>query len=106
MMNKSNIIGIVLIGVIMFGFTWYQSKQYEKQMAVQAQLDSIARVEQMAEMAMRSVDAGNENAASVEIKTLPAYKDSLLTEARLAESAVYALENDKIRLEITSKEYN
>ena len=102
-MNKSNIIGIVLIGVIMFGFTWYQSKQYEKQMAVQAQLDSIARVEQMAEMAMRSVDAGNENAASVEIKTLPAYKDSLLTEARLAESAVYALENDKIRLEITSK---
>ena len=103
MMNKSNIIGIVLIGVIMFGFTWYQSKQYEKQMAVQAQLDSIARVEQMAEMAMRSVDAGNENAASVEIKTLPAYKDSLLTEARLAESAVYALENDKIRLEITSK---
>ena len=103
MMTKSNIIGIVLRGVIMFGFTWYQSKQYEKQMAVQAQLDSIARVEQMAEMAMRSVDAGNENAASVEIKTLPAYKDSLLTEARLAESAVYALENDKIRLEITSK---
>ena len=102
-MTKSNIIGIVLRGVIMFGFTWYQSKQYEKQMAVQAQLDSIARVEQMAEMAMRSVDAGNENAASVEIKTLPAYKDSLLTEARLAESAVYALENDKIRLEITSK---
>ncbi len=26
-MNKNNIIGIVLIGVIMFGFTWYQSRQ-------------------------------------------------------------------------------
>ena len=40
-MNKSHIIGIVLIGVIMFGFTWYQSKQYEKQREYQAQLDYI-----------------------------------------------------------------
>ena len=53
-MNKNSIIGFVLIGVIMFGFTWYQSKQYEKQMAVQAQLDSIAMVEQMAAMALDS----------------------------------------------------
>ncbi len=55
-MNKSNIIGIVLIGVIMFGFTWYQSKQYEKQMEYQAQLDSIARVENLAAMAMDSIN--------------------------------------------------
>ena len=34
-MNKNSIIGFVLIGVIMFGFTWYQSKQYEKQAEVQ-----------------------------------------------------------------------
>ena len=38
----------------MFGFTWYQSKQYEKQMEAQAQLDSIAFVEQMAAMALDS----------------------------------------------------
>ena len=52
-MNKNNIIGFVLIGVIMFGFTWYQSKQYEKQAQAQAQLDSIAFVEQMAAMASK-----------------------------------------------------
>ena len=51
-MNKSNLIGFVLIGVIMFGFSWYQSRQYKEQMEAQAQLDSIARVEQMAAMAM------------------------------------------------------
>ena len=31
-MNKNTIIGFVLIGVIMFGFTWYQSRQYKEQM--------------------------------------------------------------------------
>ena len=53
-MNKNNIIGFVLIGLIMFGFTWYQSKQQAKQMEIQAQLDSIALVEQMAAMALDS----------------------------------------------------
>ena len=101
-MNKNNVIGFVLIGVIMFGFTWYQSKQYEKQMEVQAQLDSIAFVEQMAAMAKDSVmrAEGTENVA---VKTLPAYKDSMLTEARLAEAQVYKLSNDKIEVEFTTR---
>ena len=46
-MNKNTIVGFVLIGVILFGFTWFQSKQYEKQVAYQAQLDSIARAERL-----------------------------------------------------------
>ena len=54
-MNKSNLIGFVLIGVIMFGFSWYQSRQYSEKVAIQAQLDSAARVEQMAAMAMDSM---------------------------------------------------
>ena len=104
-MNKSNIIGIVLIGVIMFGFTWYQSKQYEKQMEVQAQLDSIARVEMMAEMAMdslRTVQTSDE-AGNVKVVTLPAYKDSMLVEARLASESIYRLSNDKMEVEFTTR---
>ena len=101
-MNKSNIIGIVLIGVIMFGFTWYQSKQYEKQMEAQAQLDSIARVEQMAAMAMDSVRMA-QGVTNVQVQTMPAYKDSMLTEARLAESQILKLSNDKVTIEFSTK---
>ena len=106
-MNKNSIIGFVLIGVIMFGFTWYQSKQYEKQMEYQAQLDSIARVENLAAMAMDSINRAQgiveDNVAGVNVQMMPAYKDSMLTEARLAEGEIYKLENDKIQIEFTTK---
>ena len=102
-MNKSNLIGFVLIGVIMFGFMWYQSKLYNEQVEVQAQLDSIARVEQMAAMAMDSVRRAEAGEAGVQVKTMPAYKDSMLTEARLAQAQVYKLSNDKLEIEFTTR---
>ena len=107
-MNKNTIIGFVLIGVIMFGFTWYQSKQYEKQVEIQAQLDSIALVEQMAAVALDSVKraegiVAEEDMAGVKVMNMPAYKDSLLTEARLAQEGIYKLMNDKVEIEFTTK---
>ena len=107
-MNKNTIIGFVLIGVIMFGFTWYQSKQYEKQVEIQAQLDSIALVEQMAAVALDSVEraegiVAEEDMAGVKVMNMPAYKDSLLTEARLAQEGIYKLMNDKVEIEFTTK---
>ncbi len=104
-MNKSNLTGFVLIFAIMMGFSWYQSRQYQKQAAAQAQLDSIARVEQMAAMAMDSMNRAQgivpEN--EVNVMTMPAYKDSMLTEARLASASFHKLENDKIEIEFTTK---
>ena len=107
-MNKNSIIGFVLIGVIMFGFTWYQSKQYEKQAAIQAQLDSIAFAEQMAAMAMDSVKRAEGFVAEgemsgVKVMNMPAYKDSMLTVARLAEEGIYRLGNDKMEVEFTTR---
>ncbi len=104
-MNKNNIIGFILIGVIMFGFTWYQSKQYNRQMEAQAQLDSIARVEQMAEMAKDSLKKaeGLAESGNVKVQMMPSYKDSMLTEARLAEPQVLKLCNDKMEIEFTTK---
>ena len=107
-MNKNSIIGFVLIGVIMFGFTWYQSKQYEKQAEVQAQLDSIAMAEQMAAMAIDSVKRAEGlvtegEMSGVKVLNMPAYKDSLLTEARLAQEGIYKLANDKVEIEFTTK---
>ena len=103
-MNKSNLIGLVLIGVIMFGFSWYQSRQYKEQAEIQAQLDSVARVEQMAAMAMDSLYKAEGVATdAVMVTTMPAYKDSLLTEARLASEGIYTLSNDKMEVEFTTR---
>ena len=104
-MNKNTIIGFVLIGVIMFGFTWYQSRNYKEQMEAQAQLDSIARVEQMAAMAMDSVKKaqGIVDETNVNVSVMPTYKDSMLTSARMAEASIYRLSNDKVEIEFTSR---
>ena len=107
-MNKNNIIGFVLIGLIMFGFTWYQSKQQAKQMEIQAQLDSIALVEQMAAMALDSAKVAEGivtegETAGVRVTNMPAYKDSLLTEARLAAPEIVKLANDKLEIEFSTK---
>ena len=78
-MNKSNLTGFVLIFAIMMGFSWYQARQRNKQLEAQYQLDSIARVEQMAAMAMDSMKRAQgivpEN--EVTVKTMPAYKEAL-----------------------------
>ena len=104
-MNKSNLTGFVLIFAIMMGFSWYQSRQYSKQMEAQAQLDSIARVEQMAAMAMDSMKRaqGILPEDGVKVSTMPMYKDSLLTEARLADASFYKLSNDKVEIEFTTR---
>ena len=104
-MNKNTIIGFLLIGVIMFGFTWYQSRQYQEQMEAQAQLDSIARVEQMAAMAMDSIRKaqGIVEETDVKVAVIPAYKDTMLTSARMAESSIYRLANDKMEIELTTR---
>ena len=53
-MNKNTITGIVLIAAILFGFSWYTSKQAKEQMALQAKQDSINRVEQLKQLAADS----------------------------------------------------
>ena len=87
------------------GFSWYQARQRNKQIEAQYQLDSIARVEQMAAMAMDSMKRAQgivpEN--EINVRTMPAYKDSLLTEARLASESFYMLANDKVEIEFTTR---
>ncbi len=108
-MDKNSITGLVLIGLILFGFTWYQSKRYQKQMEVQAQLDSIARVEALERAALDSVAA---LAAAPDTAALQAvlpgqpasiYKDSLLEQSHSAEAEFLTLENDKLAVTFTTK---
>ncbi len=107
-MNKNTVIGFVLIGVILFGYTWYQSKQYEKQAAVQAKADSLARVERLMQMKADSA-AGlfsldtltDENAVPSDVQAI--YKDSLLERAYNSDSSLLSIENDRVAIVFTTK---
>ena len=43
-MNKNTIIGFVLIGAILLGFSWYNSKIYKEQQRLKFVQDSTAAV--------------------------------------------------------------
>ena len=108
-MDKNTITGFVLIGLILFGFTWYQSRQYDKQIAYQAQLDSIAAVERAAGMAAESIADSLQASAAEEGADAPVqgkaaiYKDSLLNLASGGEERIVTISNDKIEVAFTTK---
>ena len=106
-MDRNSIIGFILIGVIFFGFTWYQSDRYRKQREYQAQLDSAAMVEQMFRIAQDSIAAvkagasgtsGNEAAAAA-----GKYRDSLLNSRYNGAQQFVTLSNGKLELVFTTK---
>ncbi|MEG2319106.1 MAG: hypothetical protein RSC07_01415, partial [Mucinivorans sp.] len=73
-MNKNTIVGLVLIGLILFGFTWYNNKQL-------AQQQELRRIEQLREDSLaKAWQAANPQKSSVVTDTLKggvALKDSL-----------------------------
>ena len=109
-MNKNTIIGFILIGITLFGFTWYQSKEYEKQVAYQAQVDSIARAERAAQYIADSIagrlpvaDTLAGGARPVYEAPVAIYKDSLLEAAHSGQESIYTIANDKIEVTFTTK---
>ena len=115
-MDKNSIIGFVLIGLLLFGFTFWQSKQYEKQAALQAEqaaeqarLDSIYYEEHKAEMDSIAALRAAADSAGVPVaeQTVAApsaiYKDAALESAHHAEGTLLTLENDKVLITFTTK---
>ena len=107
-MDKNSITGLVLIGLILFGFTWFQSRQYNKQMEVQAKLDSIARAEALERAALEdslslTAMADSTVAEGLAVQAAAIYKDSLLGQAHEAEAEQFVLENEKLAVTFTTK---
>ena len=108
-MNKNTITGIVLIAAILFGFSWYTSKQAKEQMALQAKQDSINRVEQLKQLAADSAWAAEHPVAVTDSTGAVAgqpgtvYKDSLLEAASHGEQELVVLSNDKLELVLTTQ---
>jgi YidC/Oxa1 family membrane protein insertase len=112
-MDKNSIIGFVLIALIMMGFFGYQSVQVKKQQAYQAQLDSIAAAEAYAQWQLDSawraehpeeaIAASEPVASSVQAPVAPVYSDSLLNAAARSEASIITLENEKLKVEFTTR---
>ena len=109
-MDKNSIFGFILIGVIFFGFTWYQSDQYKKQRAQQAQLDSLAMAQELAMLAESGTDAaspagadGNAVQATSSGAAAGKYIDSTLNASYNAEAGYVRLANEKLELVLSTK---
>ena len=115
-MNKNTVTGFILIAVILFGFTFIQSRQArefaEQQriaMLEQAKLDSIAMEEQrvLDSIARANAPEGADTLASpgavVPVaEQKPMFRDSSLNAAFNREPGSVTLENGKIRLTLST----
>lgn len=109
-MDKNTITGLLVIAVILFGFTWYNSKQaaeYQREKAIQ---DSIAVAqERMAETpGLRPenfsdgiIDAGNGEGSAADSTEARYYRDGLY-EALRGEERFYTLENELLKMSFSN----
>ena len=110
-MDKNSIIGFVLIALIMLGFFGYQSRQVQKQQAIQAQLDSARLAEEYAQWQLDSAYkaehpelavAAQEQISSPSTAGVQ-YSDPLLNQAAAAEASIVTIQNSKLELAFTTR---
>ncbi|MBP5397144.1 MAG: membrane protein insertase YidC [Bacteroidales bacterium] len=112
-MDKNSIIGFVLIGLILVGFTFYQSKQAKEAARYQRQLDSAKAVEAILQykedsllQAQREQNAPivkTEGASTPAQASRPVYQDAALESASHGEGEFLTLENDKLQVVISTR---
>lgn len=96
-MDKNTITGLVIIFLILIGFSYFTRPSEEQVRAMQRQQDSIARVErERMELAARQQQE-SANAAAVAVQ-----KDTIFSQDSL-ENKTIVLENDKVRLHIATQ---
>ncbi|HBZ26040.1 MAG TPA: membrane protein insertase YidC, partial [Rikenellaceae bacterium] len=110
-MNKNSILGFVLIGAILIGFSWYNSKIFKEQERERAKTDSIARVEanRVAQEMAKTTPPLTLDSNSVPVadaitadRTNTMYKDTLLSIASIAADERKVLENKFIKVEFSN----
>ncbi len=110
-MNKNSILGFVLIGAILIGFSWYNSKIFKEQEIERAKADSISRVEALKvaqELAKTNPPASLDSIATPVADAITAdrtntmYKDTMLSAASIAKDERTVLENKFIKVEFSN----
>ena len=115
-MDKNSIIGFTLIGLILVGFSFFQTRQAREAAEYQRQLDSAAAVEAMiqfkadsiAQAQNATVQAATQQTANSQQETLrqtdfKVYKDAKLEEASRMTGELVTLENDKLEVVLNTR---
>ena len=102
-MNKNSIIGFALIGLILIGFSVYNSKIYKEQARERFVQDSIAAAQAFEEQAKLRAEMLEEDPSSAAKRNVSLYKDSLLNVASEGEEQFYVLENENLKITYTNK---
>lgn len=108
-MDRKSIIGLVLVGIILFGFSWYQSKQLQKHNdANREQLEQI-RNEALVDLAVDSLKR-MEAAAPADSVATPdnsgssdRYFDAGLRRAYVSEDVFPVLKNNRLEITFNSR---
>lgn len=124
-MQKNTILGFVLIGLILIGFSWYNSHNYKKQAREAFVKDSLARIEALTNPrvadSLRVADsirnaalgikpseevqttANPDSLAVADTTQVVALADSTLSAAQGGEEELITLENEKLEIIFTTK---
>ena len=103
-MDKNSIVGLILIAMVLFGFTYIQRRRYENELAKHpelAQEQTAAQEQQAASQPEAQLGVTSEEAPAAQQATI--FKDSLLENAYASEAVLYTLENDLLSVVFTSK---
>ncbi len=106
-MDKKSVIGFILMGLVLVGFTIFQSKQAEQQLIERRKQEaiSLASRDSLAAIEAAKMPEKVEENSVVEQKHEEEhiYKDASLDARKRAEGQIIRLANDKLELEINTK---
>ncbi len=102
--KRSSIVGFALIGIILLVFSWYNTKQAAKRQQEAMVRDSLATAAAIArgEVLEPETVAADTLVAQDDTLEMEAYRHQYLQEASRGETAYYTLENDRLRVRISS----
>lgn len=102
-MDKKTLLGIVLIAVILIGFSWYNETQMKEQQLVQQKIDSLNNANREKEIvAINAQQAAIDSAVQVGAP-IANFSNESLKNAAEGNETFYTLENDRILAKISNK---
>ena len=102
-MDKNSIVGLILIAMVLFGFTYVQKRRYENELAKHPELAQTESATQEQAPAQSDAQLGMAAEDTPVPQQAAIYKDTLLGVASSAEPVLYTLENDLLEVVFTSK---